>query len=193
VIDWLYRAILASQPDSPDRLQTLLQQAETGDTDGLYCLPYAAGERAPLWNAAARAAFIGLTLQHGQADLMRSAVEGILFNAYWIASRVVEQTGHPKRLIASGKLLEVPWIRQLTADLFGVPVEVANQADASTAGAAMLAEIAAGSRTWDSIEVAAAGLAAQPQAAQTTYYREKFEQFRRYAEVFGVDKSANSR
>ena len=46
---------------------------------GLLFLPYLAGERAPLFDEAARGAFIGLTLAHGRAELARAVLEGAAF------------------------------------------------------------------------------------------------------------------
>ncbi|HLY30917.1 MAG TPA: FGGY-family carbohydrate kinase, partial [Ktedonobacterales bacterium] len=131
----------------------------------LLFLPYLAGERAPLWNAHAQGAFIGLTTQTDAVQLMRAAVEGIVFNACWIASDLFTTVGRPRLLIASGRLLETNWIRQLVADVSGIPVAFPAGADASTLGAVTLSAIASGALTWEAaIQQAEARLATHMQA-----------------------------
>jgi xylulokinase len=44
---------------------------------GLIFLPYLLGERSPRWNPNARGAFIGLTMTHQRADMIRAVLEGI--------------------------------------------------------------------------------------------------------------------
>ena len=140
VLDWLFHQVVGSGwKDSDEQFSQMLEAAGDVTTNGLFCLPYVAGERAPLWNAGAHASFIGLTLEHTGTHLLRAAVEGILYNAYWIATRLFEQTGVPKRLVVSGKLLELAWVRQLAADIFGIPVQFGEAVDASVAGAVILA------------------------------------------------------
>lgn len=191
VIDWLYHNLLSDQPASTARASTdqtaflaLMQRAEQAQPDpDLIFLPYLTGERAPLWNADARAACLGLRLEHTAADVMRAAVESILMNAYWIASGLAGTLGRPKRIIASGKVLQPEWIRRLTADIFGVPVLYRGAVDASVVGAVTLAEIATGLRTWEDI-------ARQPATQESViapsggdFYQRKYARFRALADA----------
>ena len=45
----------------------------------LIFLPYLAGERVPFWDADLRAAFLGLSREHGRGDLVWAALEGVAF------------------------------------------------------------------------------------------------------------------
>ena len=151
VLDWLHNQLLNSEHlHSIEGLSDAIIAAEEVQTDELFCLPYVTGERAPLWNADAKAAFIGLQLHHTSVHLMRSAIEGIVFNAFWIASGLFQQLGKPKQLIASGRLFENRWVLQLLADVFGLPVAYGDTVDASVVGATFLANIACGDATWQS-------------------------------------------
>ncbi|QQE78145.1 gluconokinase [Alicyclobacillus sp. SO9] len=136
VLDWIYSNVAVKDMS----MTQAIDAAKTVSTDGLYCLPYVSGERSPLWDSEARASFVGLTLQHNGLHMLRAGIEGILFNAYWIASELFEQVGKPHVLIASGKLFEVVWVRQLLADIFDIPVRVNFLSDASILGAVDLAE-----------------------------------------------------
>ncbi|MGL4736318.1 MAG: xylulokinase, partial [Cellulosilyticaceae bacterium] len=62
-----------------DELNQLSAHSPIG-SKGLLFLPYLIGERSPWWNADARGAFIGLKMEHKQSDLLRSVLEGIIFN-----------------------------------------------------------------------------------------------------------------
>ncbi|HKD77232.1 MAG TPA: FGGY family carbohydrate kinase, partial [Ktedonobacterales bacterium] len=150
VLDWLYHHLLRPS-DAPNKVEAFTQaivDADRIDSDGVLCLPYLTGERAPLWNADATLTLTGVGLRHTPLHIIRAAVEGIIYNAYWMASGSFEQAGRPQHVIASGRVLEQEWIRQLTADVFGLPVKDASDNDASAAGAALIADIAAGARQW---------------------------------------------
>ncbi len=150
VLDWLYNHLLRPS-DAPNKAEAFAQaMSDAGqiDSDGVICLPYLTGERAPLWDSDVTLTLTGLSLRHTPLHIIRAAVEGIIYNAYWLASGIFEQAGKPSHVIASGKVLEQEWIRQLVADVFGVPVVDASDTDASAAGAALIADIAAGARQW---------------------------------------------
>jgi gluconokinase len=103
---------------------------------------------------------------------MRAAVEGVLFHARWMSERLFELLGRPTELIVSGKVLEVDWIRQLAADIFGLPVRFPGGADASATGAATLANIATNQWSWDEAVRRQSGRSAariQPSARSSAY------------------------
>jgi len=201
VVDWLYHQVLRRQPSQPavqprqtpaqnwdaadDGFGALLSAASQVECGELLCLPYIGGERAPLWDADARGVFYGLSSATQAEHLMRAAVEGVILNAYWIATGLFETLGKPRQLLASGKLLETEWIRQLTADVFGLPVGYLGAVDASTLGAVALADIACGARTWENIEqhppqpVAVA----QPRADAHVVYQRKYASYRRLCDT----------
>jgi gluconokinase len=160
----------------------MITAAQTTQSDDLLCLPYVAGERAPLWNADAKGVFFGLQLHHTGPHFMRAAIEGMIFNVYWIASGLFKELGHPRQLIASGKVLETEWIRQLVADIFGIPVQFQGAVDASVVGAALLANIATGVVTWQHVsqyqEVAQeTQQEATKQPSQHQAYASKFQRY----------------
>ena len=185
VLDWLYHSVLSRNPTDrdPQRFVEMIAAAETVQSDDLLCLPYVAGERAPLWNADATGVFFGLQLHHTGPHLMRAAIEGIILNAYWIASGLFQELEQPRQLSASGKVLETEWIRQLVADIFGIPVQFQGAVDASVEGAALLANIATGVVTWQHVlqhqEAAqATQQATTGQPSQHQAYESKFQRYR---------------
>lgn len=115
-------------------------QAPAG-SEGLLFLPYLLGERAPIWDAGASGAFLGLRLHHGPAHLHRAVLEGVALSLYHIAENM---PGKPGRLIANGGFTQSSLWVQVIADVFGLPVWVDEQAEASALGAAFVAMRAAG-------------------------------------------------
>lgn len=133
VLDWLMKQVLSRRKsDIPD----MLAGTKPGPENPIF-LPYLFGERAPVWDAGARAAFIGMTPQHTKAHLLRSAMEGIIFNLLAI-KKILEEQGHsPKNLIANGGFAySGPWV-QMLADIFGLPVTLQENPEASAFGAAL--------------------------------------------------------
>jgi gluconokinase len=183
VLEWLSRNVLAGPP--PDGLAGLIAAAERAGDDDLLCLPYIAGERAPLWNGHASGVFLGLRLQHGRAHLMRAAIEGIIFNAYVIAARLFDELGQPRRIAASGRVLETAWVRQLVADVFDLPVQYLGNIDASARGAATLANIASGVWTWDDVARCQASTDGTTTLASSGLgaYQRKLERYRRLCDA----------
>jgi gluconokinase len=150
VLAWIAHALVGASPSNGEQaLAPLLAAAATAHDEHLLFLPYIAGERAPIWRADATGSLIGLRLEHTAPHILRAAIEGILFNARWMSERLFELLGRPTELIATGKVLETDWIRQLAADIFGLAVRSPGGADASATGAATLANIATGQWTWD--------------------------------------------
>ncbi len=48
-------------------------------SEGLVYLPYLMGERTPIWDPAARGAFMGLSSRHTRAHLYRAILEGVAY------------------------------------------------------------------------------------------------------------------
>lgn len=141
-LDWLAGDVLgASTP-----LAELLAEAATTPVGagGLLFLPYLAGERWPLHDPAARGAFVGLTLRHRRAHLVRAVLEAAAFALSHVAAPAVA-AGLPFRelRVTGGTAASRLW-NQVKADVVGVEVAVPRVAEASVAGAAILAAVGLG-------------------------------------------------
>jgi xylulokinase len=106
-----------------DRLSELALQAPAG-ANGLVLLPYLDGERTPNRPDAA-GTWHGFTSATAQADLARSAVEGLLCSLADAVDHVVAATGTPARrvlLVGGGARSEA--LRVLAPAILGLPVVV---------------------------------------------------------------------
>jgi xylulokinase len=111
---------------------------------GVTFLPYLQGERTPLRDAAARGAFVGLSLAHTRAHLTRAVLEGVCF-ALRDALTILHDLGmSPSHLLLTGGGAKSPFLRQLQAEVFGLPVSTVNREEGPAYGAALLAAVGAG-------------------------------------------------
>jgi xylulokinase len=113
-------------------------------SEGLFFLPYLAGERLGR-HRNARAQFFGLGAAHGLPHLHRSVMEGVAFAAARHL-RVMEQaSGRPlERVIASGGGAKTDlWLR-IKASVYGIPIVVPREPECGVIGCAAMAATAAG-------------------------------------------------
>lgn len=144
---------------------------------GLIFLPYLAGERAPIWDAQARGAWVGLTLAHGRGDCARAVYEGVAFAVRHVLEQCEAAAGSAARqvTICGGSAHSDFW-NQLKADVLRRPV-VATSAESACLGAAALAS--AGLGLHPSLAAAAQALARprrayQPNTAAAGQYDQAF-------------------
>jgi xylulokinase len=117
-------------------------------------VPHFSGSTSPsLGGRSSRGALLGITLATSAADITQALMEGIAFDlaATFTAFR---QAGAELNMIrATGGGTRSRWWTQLKADLTGLPIEVVDQPEPGTLGAALLAGVAVGA--YDSIAGAA--------------------------------------
>jgi xylulokinase len=112
--------------------------------DGVTFLPYLQGERTPHRDASLRAAFVGLSLAHSRAHMTRAVLEGVCF-ALRDSLEILKDLGlAPSYLLLTGGGAKSAFIRQLQADVFGLPVTTVNREEGGAYGAALLAAVGAG-------------------------------------------------
>ncbi|WP_088889448.1 gluconokinase [Leptolyngbya ohadii] len=112
--------------------------------EGLICLPFLSGERAPYWNANARGIFFGAGLYHHRAHFIRSVLEGVLFNVYNITRALSELVQPAEEIRATGGFARSQVWLQMMADVFGSTVVIPEVFEAGCFGAAALAMYAMG-------------------------------------------------
>jgi xylulokinase len=112
--------------------------------EGLFFLPYLAGERTPHADPLARGAFVGLTLRHSRGHLVRAIMEGVTYSLRDCLEIMEQQGVGVKQIRATGGGARSAFWRQLQADVLGKTV-VSMAADEGPAyGVALLAAVGAG-------------------------------------------------
>lgn len=118
--------------------------AAPAGSNGLYFLPYLIGERSPRWNPNAKGAFIGLTMEHTHADMLRSVIEGIGMNLKIILD-IMKQEHTIHQIIAIGGLAKSEICLQILTDVLGVEMLPLNHLEEATSiGAAVCAGVGVG-------------------------------------------------
>jgi gluconokinase len=127
----------------PTALDTTLA-ALPPDSHGLTFLPFLSGERSPNWRDDATGAILGLKLSSTSVEIIQAGLEGVAvqFAAIYqlVATLLSQQLAiTPKTIFATGGGLYQSAIwRQIIADMLGLPLQLANVAEASARGAAIL-------------------------------------------------------
>ena len=144
-----------------------------------------AGERAPYWNSALRGAFDALDLAHDRRTILRASFESVVFGVYAVYDVMRELVGPANRLLLSGGLTKAPLVRQLLADVFGVPAVQPHEQEASAFGAALLAAQAVGlvGDARDAARAAGYDEPTQPNTALAATYGAAFAKYRRYVDA----------
>ncbi|MCX8129611.1 MAG: gluconokinase [Clostridia bacterium] len=113
-------------------------------SNGLFFLPYLAGERSPDWNPEVRGTMYGLSLIHGRKHIVRAAMEGVLYRLFSIYEILSDMNRTASKIIASGGYAKSKVWLQMQADIFNKEILVAPVTEASALGAAYLAMVAVG-------------------------------------------------
>ncbi len=134
----------AAGAEDPDPLGREAREAPQG-CEGLLFLPYLMGERSPWWNSAARACFVGLTMRHTRAHMLRAVMEGVAHNMGIIAEAFAEQgLRFGEVRIIGGGARSATW-RQIFADVLERPVSTLNfMEEAASIGAAIAGGVGVG-------------------------------------------------
>jgi gluconokinase len=112
--------------------------------EGLLCLPFFTGERAPYWDADMRGSFFGVHLQHRKEHFLRAILEGICFSLHSVTSVLEELAGSIHEVRASGGFVRSSLWLQILSDVLGKRVLVPQSPEASALGAAALALLSLG-------------------------------------------------
>ena len=143
---WL-RGVAAQELASDDKANLKLNEEAARvpvGSEGLTFLPYLQGERTPHRDAAARGAFVGLSLAHGRPHMMRAVLEGITFGLRDSVAVLQDMKLPLTRMLLTGGGAQSPFLRQLQSDVFGMPVVRVNREEGPAFGAALLAAVCAG-------------------------------------------------
>ena len=102
------------------------------------------GERAPLWNPAARGVFFGLDLSHSRGDLARAILESVALSVREMVE-VMKQTGAQVRTlqVVGGGAGSDLW-NQIRADSTGLPVARPKLTEGTATGILLLTGLGIG-------------------------------------------------
>ncbi|WP_110926225.1 gluconokinase [Bacillus massiliglaciei] len=178
---WVRDEFAAAEVETAKRLGidpydvlTKIASGVAAGSDGLIFHPYMTGERAPLWNADAKGSFFGLSLHHKKEHMIRSVLEGVIYNLYTVMLALEELIGQPGYIQATGGFARSELWRQMMADIFNQEVVVPISYESSCLGAAVLGMYALGEiEDLNAVsEMVGATYSHKPNEADAEIYRE---------------------
>lgn len=144
-------------PDTKPDYEHLLREAAKvpPGSDGVFFLPYLAGERTPHMDPDARGTWVGMSLAHGRGHLIRAALEGVSYGLRDAFDRIetIGPTLNRPRLIGGG--MRDPVWRQILVAVLGRECAFGGAGAEPATGAAILAAVGSG-RYQDVAEAVAA-------------------------------------
>jgi xylulokinase len=177
-LKWLRDSLYSS--DTYQSLADAAWQVQPG-AEGLFFLPHLSGERTPYMDPQTKAAFVGLTLNHGKGHVTRAVMEGVVM-ALKSGLEVMLDLGVPlKRIVASGGGTRHPLWLQLQADIFNRPIYCTAPVEAAAIGAAILAGKGVG--VFSDVAITSQGLARwsdqviYPAPENARYYEKSYRVF----------------
>jgi xylulokinase len=142
---WLRDAFHTSEPAEFERLIELAESAVPG-SGGVLFTPWIAGERSPVDDRNARGGWHNLSVETGNAELVRSVLEGVAYNSRWLNDAVERFVGgrlDHLRIFGGGAVSDL-WC-QIHADVMDRTIErVVEPLRTNLRGAALMASLALG-------------------------------------------------
>jgi xylulokinase len=149
---WLRESFTTGEPAEFERLIELAAGSPPG-SGGVIFTPWIAGERSPVDDRNARGGWHNISVETGNADLIRSVLEGVAYNSRWLNEAVERFAGNrldPIRIFGGGAISSL-WC-QIHADVMDRTIErVADPVNANLRGAALFAALGLGAITRDEV------------------------------------------
>lgn len=145
-VAWLSERVLNGATEGRDlvAMNQLAASAPAG-CGGVVFLPYLAGERSPVWDPAARGAWVGMTLDTSAAHLARAVFEGTAYGLRQLIELETALSGNALReLLTVGGGTNSAFWTSVKADVTGRVFHRATEGDVAMRGAALLGATAAG-------------------------------------------------
>ena len=147
----------------------------------VFYLPYLMGERSPINDTDARAAFVGMSMDTTRADMNTAVLEGVAF-ALRDSIEVAKSLGIeiPKSGLCGGGAKSKLW-QTILSNVLGIPLDIPNAEEGPGYGAVILSMVASGQLP--DIKSASARFAAVketvlPTPSVTEAYEKKYRQFK---------------
>jgi gluconokinase len=130
----------------PYDLMTMKAEHIDAGSDGLICLPYFTGERAPYWNSELRGMFFGFSLNHSRSHMIRAVMEGICYSLNSVMA-ALKEFGDIKDIRVSGSFTKSKVWLQILADVLDQEITLPDNSEGAAFGAAVLGFISSGRLT----------------------------------------------
>lgn len=140
------KALRSRRQDPGQLYPAMIEEAAAAPPgcEGLVFLPYLTGERCPYPDPTARGAWVGLTVRHRRAHMIRAVLEGITCGMRDQIELMRAAGVRISEVRASGGGAASQWWRQLQADMYNANVVTVNTREGGALGVALLAAVGTG-------------------------------------------------
>ena len=157
-----------------------LDSTVSNSPTGILVLPHFAGAATPYMDNAAKAAFVGVTLETTKYDLYRALMEGTSYEMLLNFNKMSELTGKIDEIRASGGGATSDVWLQIKADILNSEITALAAKEVGAAGTAALAGMAVGA--FDKLESAVEKMAPvrrvfEPNPENTEKYNELYQKY----------------
>ena len=178
-LHWLRDSFTLGEPGDFERLIALAESSPPG-SGGVIFTPWIAGERSPVDDRNARGGWHNLSVQTGNADLVRSVLEGVAYNSRWLGEAVesfAKRRLDPLRIFGGGAIPDL-WC-QIHADVMDRTIErVSQPMHANLRGAALFAALGLGAISRDDVrELVPVDRVFEPDPASRAVYDRLYAEF----------------
>lgn len=143
----------------------------------LMIMPHFAGAATPYMDSDSKAAIIGLTFEHGLADIYKALMEGTAYEIRLNLEILKDYGIEPKMLIATGGGARSDVWLQIKADVLGVAVTALDGLEIGGAGTAYLAGKAVG--MYDEMTLTNERKVFYPNEENHRFYNSQFEKYKK--------------
>lgn len=181
---WICKNMYEMDQDCYTKCSELASKAPAG-SKGIIYLPYLSGERTPVMNAEAKGVFFGLKLEHSKNDILRSALEGIIFSLKDCLVTLQQMNIDSEEIIASGGGASNGFMLQMQADIFEKKIKVCNVNEQACLGACIVSGVGLGLFSMESAcekFVTFRDRIYIPNSSNKDVYREQFERYHKVYE-----------
>lgn len=181
VLSWIEKNIIAPFAKNISIYEWIEKQIATMQigSEGIIFLPHLLGERSPDWDAKASGFIQNLKYQHTIHNIVRAAMEGVIYQMYAVYEVITSLVNSPSKIIACGGYTRSPLWLQIQADLFQKEIFISNVQEASALGAVFLAMKALNKRkNGEKLPIMESSEKIKPIEANYSLYRESYKQAR---------------
>ncbi len=139
-VKWYRDTFFENAPDFYREMDAHLPEGPTG----IFVLPHFAGAATPYMDSAAKAAFVGLGLEHDKYDLYKALMEGTSYEMLLNFTTLGRQIPLPRELRATGGGARSDAWLQIKADILGTAITALSCDEVGAAATAALAGCAVG-------------------------------------------------
>lgn len=144
-VNWISTLLSEQGEIDYEMIAALSEKAEhiPVGSNGLMTIPFLAGSGSPYFCPSDRQHMIGMRMNTSREEVFRSQLEGISYNMRQTLLGFQKMAKVEKLMLAGGGIQIHVW-PEIIADVFGIPVEVFDNPDVSTVGAALIGGMAVG-------------------------------------------------